>query len=54
MAGSGKFTFVFTERDLSLLAEAAEVVAEYGVNGSTFTRAEFQDMAHRLDERMHW
>lgn len=55
MAGSGKFTFTFSERELSLLADAAEVCARFDtVVGTVFTRAEFQDMAHRLDERMHW
>lgn len=55
MAGSGQFTFVFSEKDLSLLADAAEVCARFDtVVGTTFTRSEFQDMAHRLDERLHW
>lgn len=54
MAGSGKFTFTFTEKDLSLLAEALETVAEYGIGGSMFTRTEFGEMARRLDERLHW
>lgn len=54
MAGSGKFTFTFTEKDLSLLAEAVETVAEYGINGSVFTRTEFAEMARQLDERLHY
>lgn len=52
MAGSGRFTFIFTEREASLIAEALETAAG---SGSEYFRADdFRIMAHRIDDRLAW
>lgn len=51
---TGRFTFVFTEKELSLLADATELAAMTGVNGSAFTRQDFSEMTARLDERLDY
>jgi len=49
------FTFTFSERELSLLADAAEVCARFDtVVGTVFTREDFMAMAARLDERLNY
>ena len=57
---SNGFTFKFSERDLSILAEACEMVADLLQEGrvdpprSGFDRHDFDDMAVRLDRRLQW
>ena len=53
MAGSGKFTMVLTERELSLLADACEVAADSG-GTSMWSPITFNDMARTLDRRLRW
>lgn len=53
MAGSGKFTFVFTERDLCAIAEALEAAADSG-GTEHFTADLHQHLALQVDERLHW
>ena len=53
MAGSGKFTFVLSERELSMLADACEVAADSG-GTSMWSPITFNDMARTLDRRLQW
>ena len=50
---SGKFTFVFNERDASAIAEALELAADNG-GSEHFTADLFQTLALRVDERLQW
>lgn len=53
--GTNAFTFTFTERELSLLAEAAEYAGwALATNTTVFTREDFMAMAARLDERLNY
>ena len=57
---SNGFTFKFSERDLSLLAEACVVVADLLQEGriepprGPFDRHDFDEMAVRLDRRLQY
>jgi hypothetical protein len=52
MAGSGRFTFIFTEREASIIAEALETAADQ--RSDYFKTDDFRIMAHRIDDRLAW
>ena len=54
MAGSGRFTFVFSEREASLIAEALELVSDQPTASTYFDADDFRIMAHRIDQRLAW
>jgi hypothetical protein len=56
VAGSGKFTFVLSERDLCVIADALDLAVDksnYHHVGA-FTRSDFANLAKTIDERLHY
>ena len=54
MSGSGKFTFVLTEREVSAMLDALDAAVEQPPAGSTFGRDYFADLAGMVNVRLSW
>lgn len=54
MAGSGKFTFVLSERDLCVIADALDMATDSNRYVGAFTRSDFANLAKTIDERLHY
>ena len=50
----GRFTFVLTERDVSLLLDALDAAVINPPSGSTFSRENFAQMMEYVEWRLSW